>query len=205
MKFSIISPSFLGSYHGAAKNREEKIVRMINSVLQQTFQDFELIIVSDGCEKTMEIVKPYVLEFMPKIRLIQIQKQPTWSGKVRNAGISKAIGDIITYVDIDDILGSNHLQIINDNFGDYDWVYADHLMYSMKQEKFVPYHTNIDVKGMCGTSSISHKRSLNALWINNGYEHDKVFIDTLKKISKNYGRIPQTEYMVAHAPHGVDY
>ena len=205
MRFSVIMPSFLGNYHGAASNRETKIIRAIESVLHQTFQDFELIVVSDGCDKTIELVEPYFYEYMPKIRLLKIPKQPTWSGKVRNAGISRAEGEIITYCDSDDYLGENHLKIINDNFGEMDWVYGDHFMYSMKHQKFDNYHTNIDVTGMCGTSSISHKRSLGAYWVSNNYYHDKVFIDTLKKISKNYGRIPQTEYMVCHAPQGIDY
>ncbi len=202
MTFSIICPSYLGSYHGAASNREEKIVRMINSVLHQTYQDFELIIVSDGCEKTMEIVKPFVLEFMPKIRLIQIPKQKTWSHLVRNAGISKAEGEIITYLDTDDYIGENHLQIINDNFGSYDWIYADHEIWSEKQHKFVLYPTNIHVHGQCGTSSVSHKRSMNAFWISSNYSHDWVFISTLKTISTNFGKIPKTEYRCCHNPNG---
>ena len=205
MRFSVVMPSYLGTYHNAASNRETKIIRAIESVLHQTYQNFELIIVADGCEKTIEICKPYFYEFMPKIRLIQIEKQKIWSGRVRNAGISVAEGEIITYLDIDDIFGENHLQIINDNIGSYDWVYYNHLMYNMKQKKFMPYHTNIDIKGMCGTSSVSHKRSLGALWVNNSYLHDFSFINTLKGLSKNYGRIPQTEYKVCHAPHGVDY
>lgn len=204
MRFSIVTPSFLGNYTNAAKNREQKIIRMIDSVLQQTFQDFELIIVADGCDKTIELVKPYFYEYMPKIRLFKIPKQKIWSGLVRNAGISKAEGEIITYCDIDDLLGKNHLQIINDNFADYDWVYANHYIWNPKQQQYVEYKTNIDVFGMCGTSSISHKRSMDAMWVNHSYSHDKVFIDTLKSISKNYGRIPCTEYYVAHAPNGID-
>ena len=204
MRFSIICPSYLGNYPNAAKDREKKLVRMIESVIGQTFQDFELIIVADGCKKTMELCEPYFYEYLPKVRLIEVEKQKLWSGKVRNAGISVAKGDIITYIDIDDYLGHNHLQIINDNFKDYDWVYYNHLTWSVKANDFVEYFTNIDVKGMCGTSSISYKRSLNAYWINNGYEHDYVFINTLKTLSKNYGRIPCTEYKVCHAPNRFD-
>jgi hypothetical protein len=74
----------------------------------------------------------------------------------------------------------------------------------MKQKEFVTFKTNIDVHGQCGTSSISHKRELGALWVSHNYSHDKVFIDTLKSLSKNYGRIPQTEYMVCHNPNGID-
>lgn len=204
MKFSLICPSYLGNYKNAAKDRDKKIVRMIHSVMAQTFQDFELIIVADGCKKTIEICKPYFYEYLPKIRLIEIPKQRLWSGLVRNAGIHVANGEIITYIDNDDFLGENHLQIINDNFGDYDWVYYDHLTYN-KQQQLIPYVTDIDTYGRCGTCSISHKRDLNAYWLNNDYSHDKVFIDTLKAISKNYGRIPQTEYIVCHNPSGLDY
>jgi len=202
--FSIICPSYLGHYNNAAKDRDNKIVRMIESVMTQTFQDFELLIIADGCKKTMEICEPYFYEYLPKIRLFEIEKQKIWSGAVRNAGISKAKGEWITYIDNDDMYGENHLQIIHDNVKEFDWVYADHLTFDKKSNTFVPYNTDIDTYGRCGTSSISHKRALNAYWHSNNYSHDKVFIDTLKVLSKNYGRIPQTEYKVCHAPNQFD-
>jgi glycosyltransferase involved in cell wall biosynthesis len=204
MRFSIICPSFLGSYHNAAKDRDKKIVRMIESVISQTFQDFELIIVADGDKRTVEIVEPYFYEYLPKIRILEIPKQKTWSGAVRNAGISKALGEIITYVDIDDMLGANHLQTINDNFGDADWVWYDHLTYSKQLNEFVPYKTDINQAGKCGTSSISHKRSLEAMWVNHSYSHDHILIKTLMALSANYKQIPQTEYTVCHAPNQFD-
>lgn len=205
MKFSIICPSFLGHYNNAASNREEKIIRMIKSVLGQTFQDFELIIVADGCAKTVEIVKPYLYEYLPKIRILEIHKQKIWSGSVRNAGISKALGKIITYIDVDDYWGENHLQIINDNFGDADWVWADHLTHQRGSKDIVPYKTDINFHGKCGTSSVSHRRSLEAYWVSNNYSHDMIFINTLKATSSNYKQIPQTEYIVCHAPNQFDY
>lgn len=205
MRFSIICPSYLGYYPNAAKDRERKITRMIDSVMAQSFQDFELIIVSDGCDKTVEICEPYVNEYYPQIKLFKIPKQKIWSGSVRNAGISKAQGDIIIYIDIDDILGENHLKIINENFDTCDWAYSDHLIWSAHQENFIPYRTNIDVHGQCGTSSIAHRRSLNAYWLNNSYSHDFDFINTLKSLSKNYKKMQPTQYKVCHTPNGIDY
>lgn len=205
MRFSIICPSYLGDYPNAAKDRDRKFVRMINSVMAQTFQDFELIIVSDGCEKTIKICEPYFNEYYPKIKLFGIPKQKIWSGAVRNTGISKAQGDIITYIDTDDIIGENHLKIIDANFDTCDWAYADHYIWNAHQEKFVPYRTNIDVHGQCGTSSISHRRSLNAFWLNNSYSHDFDFINTLKSLSKNYKKMQPTQYKVCHTPNGIDY
>ena len=53
-KFSVIMPSFLGEYSRAAQNREDKIVRAIDSCLDQEY--YELIIIADGCQKTVDIV-----------------------------------------------------------------------------------------------------------------------------------------------------
>ena len=45
MKFSVIMASTLAEYGGAASRRDEKIVRAIDSVIAQTFTDWELIVV----------------------------------------------------------------------------------------------------------------------------------------------------------------
>jgi glycosyltransferase involved in cell wall biosynthesis len=196
MKFSIILPSYLGAYKNAASNRDTKLIRAINSVLGQKFTDWELIVVSDGCDKTMELVEPFVWEYLPKIRLIRIDKQPLWSGSVRNAGIFKAEGELIVYLDSDDQLGSNHLQVINDNFGDADWVFFNDLVWNGKE--FSENHCNIEVKGQCGTSNFAHKRSMNAYWNDSSYLHDFVMIRTLQAMSSNYKVIPKGEYKVCH-------
>jgi glycosyltransferase involved in cell wall biosynthesis len=195
MRFSIIMPAHLGFYKGCATNREAKFDRAIQSVLGQTFQDFELIIISDGCAKTVELAKPYFFEYLPKIRILEIPKQPIWSGAVRNAGISKAHGEIITYLDSDDLLGANHLQIINDNFGDADWVFYD----DINGKTLIPNKTKLE-PGFCGTSTVSHKRSLGVLWNNNSYAHDMVLIRELANASKKYKKIITPEYYTCHIP-----
>ncbi|MFM6993729.1 MAG: glycosyltransferase family A protein, partial [Sediminibacterium sp.] len=123
-------PSFLGSYRNSASNLESKIERAINSVLAQSFEDWELVVIADGCEKTEIIVKPYVYEYLPKVRLLQIPKQKTWSGAVRNAGIFNAKGEIIIYLDVDDYWGTDHLKIVNDNFKKNDWVIFNDWIYN---------------------------------------------------------------------------
>lgn len=202
MRFSIIMPSYLGNYPNAAKNREQKIVRAVESVLGQSFEDWELIIVADGCQKTAEIIKPFVYEYLPKIRLLEIPKYKTWAGAVRNAGIFKAEGEIITYLDIDDYLGSDHLKLINDGFAENDWVFFNDLNYDVKKgwyENLCSFEY-----GKCGTSNIAHKRSLGAYWTSNNYAHDFVMIGNLKGMSKNFTHIGRSEYYVAHIPNRYD-
>jgi len=55
---SIIMPSYMGDYGGrygdAAKDRERKLERAIDSVFGPgSIDNFELIVVADGCERTM--------------------------------------------------------------------------------------------------------------------------------------------------------
>jgi glycosyltransferase involved in cell wall biosynthesis len=201
MRFSVIMPSYLGHYRNAANNREVKIERAIESVLGQRFTDWELIIIADGCDRTVEIAAPYFYENLPKIRLLEIEKQKLWSGTVRNSGISKAEGEIITYLDIDDKIGENHLQIINDNFGDADWVFYNDYYWDRKIKGFTEHESRI-VPGECGTSNISHRRSINAWWKSNTYMHDFVMINTL--IPFKMVKIPAPEYYVCHLPNRYD-
>ena len=139
-------PSFLGLYRGAATNRPTKLIRAIKSVLKQSMPDFELVIVADGCQETVDIVKQNFTD--KRISLYQIRKQPTWSGRVRNAGINKAKSDWICYLDIDDMFGTNHLQILTDNLKG-DWVWFNDLTYTLETQSFLEVHEDINVRGKC--------------------------------------------------------
>ena len=80
MKFTVVIPSYLGDYRTAAADRDKKIVRAVNSVLSQTFQDFEIIVIADGCEKTVEIMSGFKDK---RIRTFLMPKQPVWTGRLR--------------------------------------------------------------------------------------------------------------------------
>ncbi len=89
-------PSYLDHYEGrygkAAENRIEKFHRAVNSVRSQVFSDWELIIVSDGCEKTCDQWSRFPDD---NIRLLRISKQRLWSHKVRNAGIDRGVEIVV--------------------------------------------------------------------------------------------------------------
>lgn len=176
MKFSVIMPVCLESYPNCANDRENKFIRAVNSFIQQIFTDAELIIISDGSKRVEEIYQSSFALFQ-NIKFIYLDKQPLFSGRVRQAGLEIAEGEIICYLDSDDAFGANHLAIINEDFNTdiYDWIYFDDII--MLNSEF----TNFGIRGtspapcLIGSSCIAHKRSLNAVW-NDGYGHDWALI-----------------------------
>lgn len=202
-RFSIITPSYLGQYKQAGNDRERKLIRAVNSVLNQNFgKPVEQIIVADGCPRTVELIQaafPYELEH-ELIRLFLISKQRLFSGTVRNTGIEKARGQYICYLDIDDIFGTEHLAVIDDHLADYDWVFFNDLVYD-KRGIFEERTCTINHYN-CGTSNIAHRREMKSRWRDKaGYGRDDWdFITDLRSESKNWMKIPTPEYIVCHIP-----
>lgn len=204
--FSIVMPSYLGHYPTAAKNRDQKIIRAIDSVLKQSFKDWELIIVADGCEKTFEIVeKKYFNE--SRINCILIEKQDLWSGGPRNTGILSAKGEYIIYLDIDDYYGRDHLKIVADELSAVDypaWAWFNDLE-GTKNGSFYEKKRDIFKKFNHGTCNIVHKTNLGALWPHQSdYTHDFVFCNQLKMLSENYDQLATPQYHVCHIPKKLD-
>lgn len=80
-------------------NRAKTISRAINSLLEQTCQDYEIIVVDDASEdETQEIVKGFAEQ---KIRYIRC-KQNKGPGAARNLGIRESRGNFIAFQDSDD-------------------------------------------------------------------------------------------------------
>lgn len=206
--FSVVMPSYLGEYKHAAKDRDKKIVRAIDSVLAQTYEDYELIVIADGCEKTVEILQER-FSGQPKVRGFLIDKQPLFSGNVRNAGLKVAEGDWVVYLDIDDMFGTKHLEIIANGIKQhpgYDWYWFNDRSYNRKTSKFDEHGIDIERKGQNGTSNICHRSDLGVYWPERGtYLHDWLFINKLKAIGRKYVKIPTPEYLICHVPHLLDY
>ncbi|MDV4343030.1 glycosyltransferase family 2 protein [Methanoculleus sp. YWC-01] len=79
-------------------NKGPYIARALNSVLTQTFQDFEVIVVDDGStDDGAEIVREFT---DPRIKLIQQENQGV--SAARNRGIEASLADLIAFLDADD-------------------------------------------------------------------------------------------------------
>ena len=194
---SVIMPSYLGKYAGAAANREDKFLRAINSFLSQTHEDAELVIVADGCQRTVDLTPDHT-----RIQLHLIPKEKIWSPVVRNTGIYYAQGSVITYLDTDDMIGPRHLQTI---VGHYDpsgnWGVFNDFIWHRKQ--WVEREVDHTKKFRCGTSNLVHKSG--TFWPEHAsdYEHDLTFIKSLRLLGEPQ-KLPTPDYRVCHLPRRYD-
>jgi len=84
------------------------IKRAIDSVLNQDFEDFELIIIDDGSkENNRELLLAYVEEYEDKV--IYIRHSNRGQSESINRGVLNSVGEYITILDSDDEYKPNHL------------------------------------------------------------------------------------------------
>lgn len=94
VKFSIIIPNY---------NSAKWIKRCLDSILEQTYKNYEIIIVDDMSEDdSLDIIKQYKDE---RIKLIE-NKVKKYNGGSRNVGVENATGDYILFLDCDDYIYS---------------------------------------------------------------------------------------------------
>lgn len=92
-KISIVIPSY---------NEKKNISRCLDSVLNQTFTDFEVICVDDGSsDGTFDIIKNYSKK---DSRIIPLKNPGKGVSSARNFGIENSSGDYIGFVDSDDFI-----------------------------------------------------------------------------------------------------
>lgn len=93
-------------------NSEKHLVECIESVLKQSFEDFELILIDDGStDASFNICKKY-LNVDKRIRLYS--KENSGVSDTRNYGISKSNGNLIMFLDSDDYILSDMLMVMLD-------------------------------------------------------------------------------------------
>ncbi|HLD90539.1 MAG TPA: glycosyltransferase family 2 protein [Patescibacteria group bacterium] len=193
MKFSVIMASLLSDYPGSATGKDKKLIRAVESVLKQSYENFELIIVADGCPLTEFVVKHNFTD--KRINLLRVERKELWSNTPRNAGIEAAKGKYIIYIDNDDKYGPDHLRKINDQMDNTEnWLYFNDFRWSGTE--FIERQIDVSLYGHCGTSNICHASRLKLKWEKAGYGHDYQFIQQLRKFEGK--KIETPEYFVCH-------
>lgn len=88
-------------------NAERTILETIQSIQQQTFQDFELIVINDGSiDKTLEVLGQVN---DPRLKIFSYENGGL--STARNRGISRANGKFISFIDADDLWTPDKLEL----------------------------------------------------------------------------------------------
>ena len=98
--FSIVIPTY---------NRADLIGLTLDSVLAQSFAEFEVLVVDDGSrDNTAEVVRGYS---DPRVRYLP--KENAERGAARNYGLYRAQGEYVIFLDSDDLLHPSHLSTLH--------------------------------------------------------------------------------------------
>lgn len=98
LKFSVIIPVY---------NVENYLSKCLESVLRQDFDSYEIVAVNDGSKDSCgEILKEYVSQ---NNKLVVVEQENKGLGGARNAGVEKATGEYIFFLDSDDTMAPDTL------------------------------------------------------------------------------------------------
>lgn len=105
MKFSIIVPVF---------NRPDEIRELLHSLVQQSYSDFEVLVIEDGSENTSAEV---VQHFSSLLHIRYLFQSNSGQGFARNFGMRQAIGDFFVILDSDVLLPAHYLGSLAEAIG----------------------------------------------------------------------------------------
>jgi hypothetical protein len=125
-------------------NRADIVGLAIQSVLDQTEPDFELLIVADGCTDGTVALVSAVAD--PRIRLFDLPKAPHFGYANRNIALREARGEYIAFAAHDDLLFPDHLRLLVDRLDatGREWIYSRPLWVST-DGAIIPFATNLTI------------------------------------------------------------
>ncbi len=198
VKVSIITPVY---------NTEKYLCRCIDSLINQTLKDIEIILIDDGStDLSLQIAREYAKK---DSRIIVISQKNAKQGTARNRGLEIAKGEFVTFVDSDDWIEHNFCELLynaavkyNVNIAastttrDYNNKFKYHLR--LKEEK-VYYDVNSIVKALqynLNTSSKLYRftKIKDLRFEENVFYEDGLYTLTALNIEKSLVTVPNARY-----------
>lgn len=179
-KFSIIIPVY---------NVEKYIKKCVDSVFNQTFKDYEVIVVNDGTpDKSMELIKDY------DVTIINQKNQGLSSA--RNNAVKKAKGDYIIFLDSDDYWRKDLLKEINKSLKNNPDVVRFQIQEIFEDQDGILEHKEKGFEGLNGVdafNTICNYHYLENAWcyaIKRKYFEKNKFEFKKGKIHEDFGLLP---------------
>ena len=191
-KVSIVVPVY---------NLENYIENSVRSLLVQTYQNIEIVLVDDGSkDASLSIIERLATL---DARIVYATQPNGGAAKARNLGLSMATGEFITFVDGDDMLSPNAISDNMDYFMDdkVDWVafsirrvdadgkyfeskvdYSDFIISESEEissESFVPYFYSRKLSGVA-CAAIYRRSSVESIsFVNGKYYEDSIYFTAI--------------------------
>ncbi len=121
-KISVIIPAY---------NTAEYIAEALDSVIKQKFREHEIIVINDGSPDSDQLERAIKMQLED---IIYIKQRNTGAGTARNTAIEHARGEIIAFLDSDDVWMPDFLasQYVFMERNGYDMVYCDAILFGMR-------------------------------------------------------------------------
>ena len=136
---------------------EKYIAQCIESVINQTFQDFELIPVDDGSKDSSGMIcDTYAAK---DDRIIVIHTENRGAASARNTGLDHASGNYITFLDRDDSIAENMLARLYEviHHSEYDMVVSDFL--NLLPDEKDNFTVHLQEQTVCGRDVLEHLKN----------------------------------------------
>jgi glycosyltransferase involved in cell wall biosynthesis len=145
----------------ATYNRAKTLQFAVESVLWQSFKNFELWVIGDACtDNTEEVMNTFGYD--PRVHWYNLPKNSGYQSRPNNEGIKRARGEYIAYLNHDDIWLPNHLEALVEHmdktnadisFSIIQWVYS--FTYSKPDIPLLP-----DLPIPPEATAVMHKKSI---------------------------------------------
>lgn len=145
-------------------NTEKYIGACLESLLAQTFQDFEVIVVDDcSTDNSCAVVENYIPKFGGRLKLSRMQKNSGGPGAPSNKGVALSRGKYVYIIDNDDLLVKNALEILYNCAEKFnaEVVYTDRgFRFDEDSDKPFPLPENLKLHGWQGQGPFIDKPTL---------------------------------------------
>lgn len=178
--------SILVSFIIPAYNRQEKLKKTVDSVLNQTFKNIELILVDDASQPSLE---PYFEDLKKSDKRVSyfINEKNYGVSFSRNLGLSQANGEYVCFVDSDDYLDVNRIKnqidyLLNNDLLVCDYFLENHLE---KDTKVINQNTGYDLLKRIVNRSL-HLATLGIIWSREFLKSNSLQFDPSLRNSEDY-------------------
>lgn len=172
-------------------NTEKYLAEAVESVLGQTYKNWEIIIVDDGSrDNSVPIATRYASTY-PRITSIQRTREPKGGNTCRNIGLEQATGKYVIFLDADDVLAPWCLE---NRVADMEkHTELDFSVYQM--QPFIGSINTLDApkKRYISADPLAHFIALDNIWQITSPIWKRTFLVSIKGFNENYQRLQDVE------------